>query len=66
MNDLAHLFKDPDEILWDVLDHHFGHKVVIVKYGDIKNPADICLECEDCDEVILDASIYTICAREDG
>lgn len=37
----------------------------IVSYGDLENPADICLECEDCGEVVLDAEIYTLCARED-
>lgn len=31
----------------------------------LENPADICLECEDCGEVVLDAEIYTLCARED-
>lgn len=25
----------------------------------------VCLECEDCGEVVLDAEIYTLCARED-
>lgn len=33
------------------------HKVSIVSYGDWDNPADICLECEDCGEVVLDAEI---------
>ena len=56
---------DKDKILWNVLKEHLGHNVVIVAYGDINDPVDICLECEDCNEVILDAEIYTICARED-
>ena len=42
-----------------------GHKVEIVWYGDKDNPANIALECTDCNEVILDAELYTICARED-
>ena len=54
-----------DEILWNLLNDHIGHNVEIVYYGDPNDPADICLECLDCNEVILDAEIYTICARED-
>ena len=52
----------PDEILWNLLLNHRGHKVEIAVYGD---EADVCLECMDCNEVILDAGIYTICGRED-
>lgn len=55
-----------DNVLWDRLLAHWGHNVRIVKYGDPDNPADVCLECEDCGEVILDAEIYTLCTREDG
>ncbi len=55
---------DTNMILWNALLKHRGHNVSIVSYGDIDNPADVCLECEDCGEVILDAEIYTICARE--
>ena len=55
-----------DSILWDILKNHRGHKVAIVSYGDFDNPADVCLECEDCGEVLLDAEIVTICARKDG
>ena len=54
-----------DEILWNLLLQHRGHNVVIAVYGDPADPADVCLECEDCNEVILDGEIYTICARED-
>lgn len=42
-----------------------GHNVSIVSYGDIDDPIDVCLECEDCGEVILDAEMYTLCAREE-
>ena len=54
-----------DTLLWDILAKHLGHSVVIAQYGNAESPADICLECEDCGEVLLDAEIYTICARED-
>lgn len=55
-----------DSILWDILFHHWGHHVEISFYGDANDPDDICLECMDCNEVLVDAGIYTICAREDG
>ena len=54
-----------DEILWNLLKDHIGHNVAVVYYGDPDDPADICLECLDCNEVILDAELYTLCARED-
>lgn len=57
--------KDFNDVLWDVLLAHRGHNVQIVIYGDSEDPADVCLECEDCGEMILDAEIYTLCARED-
>lgn len=56
--------NDMNMFLWDELKKHRGHKVNIVSYGDWDNPEDICLECEDCEEVILDAEIYTLCPRE--
>lgn len=55
-----------DKILWKELLKHVGHNVEIVTYGDPDDPADVCLECNDCGEVILDAEIYTIRAREDA
>lgn len=58
--------NDMNMILWNELKKHRGHKVNIVSYGDWDNPEDICLECEDCGEVVLDAEIYTLCAREDN
>jgi len=54
-----------DNLLWDTLLAHWGHDVRIVKYGNPDDPADVCLECVDCNEVILDAELYTLCARED-
>lgn len=58
-------FNNVNMILWNRLKEHRGHKVNIVSYGDWDDPLDICLECEDCGEVILDAEIYTLHARED-
>jgi hypothetical protein len=54
-----------DKFLWNKLKEHIGHDVSIVAYGDVENPANICLECEDCAEIILDAELYTVCARSD-
>ena len=51
-------------MLWDMLKSHIGHQVCIVAYGDTDDPMDICLECEECGEVILDAKIHTVAARE--
>lgn len=52
-------------LLWDLLKQHFGHRVEIAIYGDADDPASVTLEDMDTHEVILDAGIYTICARED-
>lgn len=57
--------NDVDMILWNKLKKHRGHKVSIASYGYWDNPADICLECEDCNETVLNAAFYTLCARED-
>jgi len=53
---------ESDQMLWDMLKSHIGHQVCIVAYGDTDDPMDICLECEECGEVILDAKIYTVSA----
>ena len=54
-----------DTLLWDILREHHGHHVEIAVYGDFDSPACVTLEDMDTNEVILDASIYTLCARED-
>lgn len=51
-----------DTLLWDILKEHAGHHVEIAIYG---NDDSITLEDMDTNEIILDAGIYTICARED-
>lgn len=57
--------KELNELLWNILREHFGHKVVIAVYGDLDNPVSVTLEDVVTNEVILDAGIYTICGRED-
>lgn len=54
-----------DTLLWDILKKHFGHRVEIAIYGDVDNPSCITLEDIDTGEVILDADIYTLDARND-
>ncbi len=56
---------DVNSYLWDKLLSHRGHHVCIVTYGDIDDPANVCLECEDCGEVLIDAELYTLCVRDD-
>ena len=54
-----------DTILWEMLKNHRGHHVYIASYGDWDDPVNISLECEDCGCIVIDAGLYTICARED-
>ena len=35
------------------LKHHIGHKIECVYYGDILDPVNIAIECEDCGEILL-------------
>lgn len=39
--------------MYEKLKDHIGHKIVCVSYGDPDNPDDICIECEDCNEVLV-------------
>lgn len=34
---------------------HIGHNLVCVRYGGADAPADICIECEDCREMLVSA-----------
>ena len=43
---------------YEKLKNHIGHDIVCVAYGDIDNPVDICVECEDCNEVLVSAETY--------
>lgn len=52
-------------VLWEKLMEHKGHRVEIVWYGDENDPDSVTLEDMDTNEIILDAGIYTLCARED-
>ena len=64
-DDDAQMDEFYNNLLWNTLKDHIGHHVEITFYGDPDDPANIALEDMDTNEVILDAEIYTICARED-
>ena len=63
--DDAEMDKFYDKLLWNVLKDHIGHRVEIALYGDPEDPDSITLEDLDTSSIILDAGIYTVCARED-
>ena len=44
--------------MFEKLKNHVGHNVVCVTYGDSNNPQDICIECEDCNEVLVSAEFF--------
>ena len=39
---------------FEELKHHIGHNIVCVGYGHPADPANVAVECEDCNEVLLD------------
>lgn len=57
--------KWANSLLWNLLKEHRGHNIEIAWYGNEDDPVSITLEDMDTSEVILDAGVYTICARED-
>lgn len=54
-------------LLWDKLLEHADSHVEIAVYHakGVDEPCDVCLEDIVTDEVILDASLYTLLARDD-
>lgn len=44
--------------MYELLKNHIGHNVVCVTYGDESNPSDICIECEDCNEVLISSESF--------
>lgn len=40
---------------YDRLKEHVGHTLECVRYGSPDSSADICIECLDCNEVIISA-----------
>ena len=39
---------------YEELKRHIGHRIVVSAYGEIDDPVNVAIECEDCAEVILD------------
>lgn len=44
--------------IYEKLKPHIGHDIVCVAYGDINHPVDICIECEDCNEILVSAEDF--------
>ena len=44
--------------MYERLRPHIGHNIVCVCYGNRDDPADICIECEDCCEVLVSAETF--------
>lgn len=49
--------------MYEKLKPHIGHEIVCVEYkhpytNEWNDPADICIECETCGEVIISAEDY--------
>ena len=46
--------------MYEKLKHHIGHSIVCVGYygKDKETPVDICIECEDCYEVLISAEDF--------
>lgn len=53
-------------LLSDKLKAHWGHELCVTCYKDRNGEvSDVCLECLDCGEVVLDGELYTLKARND-
>lgn len=44
--------------MYENLKPHIGHNVVCTCYGGADDPNDICIECEDCCEVLISAETF--------
>lgn len=55
-----------DNYLRDILLSHLGHNVEVAIYGDVDEPACVCLEDVDTYEVIIDAELYNWTPRSDS
>ena len=54
--DTKNQIKEPRvdmKYLYNKFKEYIGHNIVCVAYGDIENPVDICIECEDCGYVLM-------------
>lgn len=55
----------PDAVAqFNALKQHWGHELVIVSYGDLRQPDNMALECETCHEVLFDVDAPEIAEAE--
>lgn len=46
-------------IMYETLRPHIGHSIACVAYGkENEDPVDICIECEDCNTVLISAEDF--------
>lgn len=46
-----------NQVNYETLLNHWGHKVEITVYGDCVAPNKVCLECIDCNKIVLETKI---------
>lgn len=44
--------------MFNKLEEHVGHSIECVRYGPSDNPVDICIECTECNHVLVSAEDY--------
>ena len=54
------------ELTKDKLLQHYGHNIVIAKYGPIDSAVNIALECENCNEVLTDYDLTGYTRKEEA
>ena len=48
-----------ENYIYEKLRPHIGHNISCVAYGkDKEDPVDICIECEDCNEVLISTETF--------
>ena len=57
--------KFDDDFLWNTLKKHADHELEVQVYGDWDDPANVCLADVDTNEIIIDAELYTLAARDE-
>jgi len=50
---------------YDGILSHLGHKIVVAYYGEMPEPVNVAIECEDCHEVIVNCD-HEEHRREEG
>lgn len=50
----------------EYLKHHIGHHIVCVAYGHTRDPEDVCIECETCNQTLISADSLMIADAENN